>query len=262
MTTAIAQLQKAIAPLQEAIIQHPVYSAINDLEDLHIFMSYHVYAVWDFMSLLKSLQQELTCVTVPWFPKGLADTRYLINEIVVGEESDVDMHGKRTSHFELYVEAMRQCGAETDALCKFISSLQAGSAMSVAYEQAETPQAARDFVDFTFSIINSGKAHLQSAVFTFGREDLIPGMFYALVNDLHRQFPDSIANFKYYLDRHIEVDGGHHSALALQMTRHLCGEDPSKWQEAQEATIVCLQKRMALWDGAYEQIMRHKHMVM
>lgn len=262
MTTPIAQLQNAIAPLQEAIIQHPVYAAIHDLEDLHIFMSYHVYAVWDFMSLLKALQQGLTCVTVPWFPKGLADTRYLINEIVVGEESDVDMHGKRTSHFELYVEAMRQCGAETTSISTFISHLQGGSAMSEAYEKAETPQAARTFVDASFAIINSGKAHLQSAVFTFGREDLIPGMFYALVNDLHRQFPDSIANFKYYLDRHIEVDGGHHSALALQMTHHLCGEDPNKWQEAQEATLLCLQKRIGLWDGAYAQMMRRKQMVM
>ena len=95
------------------IAHHKLYSAI---EDMRVFMQYHVYAVWDFMSLLKSLQRNLTCVNVPWFPIGDADTRYLINEIVTGEESDVDQNGIRKSHFEMYLEAMDQCGADTSGI--------------------------------------------------------------------------------------------------------------------------------------------------
>ena len=116
MTTQIEKIKKTIEPLRQEIINHKVYSAIKDIDDLKVFMQFHVYAVWDFMSLLKTLQGNLTCTSVPWFPKGTADTRYLINEIVVGEESDVDLNGIRKSHFELYLDAMKQCGADTSKI--------------------------------------------------------------------------------------------------------------------------------------------------
>lgn len=254
MHQSIKDLQQHIEPLRQRIIHHDVYQSIRTLDDLRIFMQYHVYAVWDFMSLLKALQQALTCTTTPWFPKGLPDTRYLINEIVVGEESDIDEHGQRMSHFELYLQAMRQCGANTKSIETFVSTLQNGLPFAEAYAQADTPMAAQHFVDYTFEVIGSQQPHLQAAVFTFGREDLIPGMFLSLVNDLNRTFPKSISTFKYYLDRHIEVDGEHHSELALQMTAQLCAKDPAKWQAAQEWTVASLQKRIELWDGALAEI--------
>ena len=254
MTAQIEKIKKTIEPLRQEIINHKVYSAIKDIDDLKVFMQFHVYAVWDFMSLLKTLQGNLTCTSVPWFPKGNADTRYLINEIVVGEESDVDLNGIRKSHFELYLDAMKQCGADTSKIEVFTAVLKNTGDFNYAYLSSETPKEAKDFVDFTFKIIESGKDYLQSAIFTFGREDLIPGMFISIVNDIHKNFPDNISIFKYYLERHIEVDGDHHSHLALQMTSNLCGTDEQFWKEVEEATITSLQKRIDLWDGAYKQI--------
>lgn len=258
MNEYIERIQKNIEPLRQEIMNHKVYSVINDIDDLKLFTQYHVYAVWDFMSLLKSLQNNLTCTSVPWFPKGSAETRHLINEIVVGEESDVDVFGNRKSHFELYLDAMRQCNANTSAIEKFTDVLKNTGSFNDAYKISETPDAAKNFVDFTFKIINSQKDYLQSAIFTFGREDLIPGMFMSIINDIHKHFPDNISIFKYYLERHIEVDGDHHSHLALQMTANLCGNDESKWKEAEDATIESLKKRIALWDGVYAEIMLKK----
>ena len=254
MNQHIERIQKAIEPLRQQIINHKVYSVIEDVDDLKVFMQHHVFAVWDFMSLLKALQSKLTCTTVPWFPTGNADTRYLINEIVAGEESDVDSNGERKSHFELYLEAMQQCGADTNQMERFITTLQKTGDLARAFNESEAPQSARDFVNFTFDIINSDKAYLQAAIFTFGREDLIPGMFLSIVDDMHRKFPDSIAIFKYYLERHIEVDGDHHSHLALQMTANLCGNNEQFWQEAEEATRLSLMQRISLWDGVYAQL--------
>jgi hypothetical protein len=257
MNAHIERIKKNIEPLRQQIINHKVYSAIKDVDDLKVFMQYHIYAVWDFMSLLKALQNNLTCTSIPWFPKGDAETRHLINEIVVGEEADIDSFGKRKSHFELYLDAMQQCGVNTTEIEKFITELKKSKDFTTAFTQAGTPKEARDFVDFTFSIIGSGKDYLQSAIFTFGREDLIPGMFHSIVNDIDKKFPESVAIFKYYLERHIEVDGDHHSHLALQMTANLC-QTEQHWKEAEEATITSLQKRIELWDGVYKRIAAKK----
>ena len=250
----IESLEHRIAPLRRQIINHPAYAAINRLEDLQAFMHFHVYAVWDFMSLLKALQSKLTCVQAPWFPVGEADTRFLINEIVVGEESDVDEEGQRTSHFELYRKAMVQAGTDTGPVDAFLAHLRQQGDLDAAFEAAGVPDEARAFVRFTFETIARGQSHVLAAVFTFGREDLIPGMFHSIVNDLHALQPEAISVFKYYLERHIEVDGDHHSHLALRMTEQLCGNDEARWKEAEEAVVASLQQRIGLWNGVLRTI--------
>jgi hypothetical protein len=261
MNPKLSSLQTAIAPYREQIINHKVYRVIENIEDLGVFMQYHIYAVWDFMSLLKSLQNELTCTSVPWFPVGKADIRYLINEIVLGEEADIDAEGKRKSHFEMYIDAMQQIGASTQSITKFINELKNKNTLQKSADAAHVPDEAKKFMNFTFSIINSNKNYLQSAVFTFGREDLIPGMFLSLIGDLHQRFPKNISGLKYYLERHIEVDGDHHSNLALEMTALLCGNDEIKWKEAEIASIEALKHRIILWDGIYNEIVKSKKQI-
>ncbi|RZK50578.1 MAG: DUF3050 domain-containing protein, partial [Pedobacter sp.] len=212
---SLDKIQEAISPLKEEIINHKVYSVITEIADLRVFMEYHIYAVWDFMSLLKALQINLTCTSLPWFPVGDGKTRALINEIVAGEESDVDANGVQKSHFEMYLDAMKQCGADTEGINKFVNTLKETGDFDLAYQKAQTPLAAKNFVSYSFEIINSKKPHLQASAFTFGREDLIPSMFNTIVNDFNQKFPSQVSLFKYYLDRHIEVDGDHHSHLAL-----------------------------------------------
>ena len=250
----IETIKRSIEPLRQEIINHKIYSQIRSVSDLQVFMQYHVFAVWDFMSLLKALQNNLTCTTVPWFPVGSGDTRYLINEIVVGEESDIDAEGKRTSHFELYADAMKQCAADTSVIDSFIRNLRNTGDLNAALNDSGVPAEAAEFVRFTFRIIQSGKPHLQSAVFTFGREDLIPGMFLSMISELDTHFPRNISVFKYYIERHIEVDGGHHSQLAMEMTSNLCGDEETYWQEAEEAVVQSLKHRLALWDGVYRNL--------
>jgi hypothetical protein len=261
MNEHIKKIQDAIEPLRQQIVNHKVYSVIKNIDDLAVFMNYHIYAVWDFMSLLKGLQQNLTCTDVPWFPVGNANTRYLINEIVTGEESDVNGEGVRKSHYEMYLDAMEQCDANPVVFLDFIAKLQETGNLNTAFTTTAVPDAAREFVDYTFKVIDSGKAHLQAAVFTFGREDLIPYMFLTIVNDLNLKFPGQVSQFKYYLDRHIEVDGDHHSHLALEMTAELCGNDAQKWEEVTAASVTALEKRITLWDGIYNELVNAKELM-
>lgn len=250
----VERLRSSIDPLRQEIIQHPLYRSVNSVEALRVYMEHHVYAVWDFMSLLKSLQQKLTCVTLPWLPVGSANTRFLINEIVAGEESDVDAAGNRISHFELYLQAMERAGADTTSIKRFIAALLDGQSVTDALDIAEAPVAARQFVRTTFQLIDEDQSHVLSAVFTFGREDLIPEMFLSLINKIETSMNADISVFKYYVERHIEVDGGHHSQLALDMTSELCGHDEQKWNQAAVAVEQALRSRVELWSGALQAI--------
>ena len=247
-------LRTRIEPLREQIVQHELYTKINTIEAIRVFMQHHVVAVWDFMSLLKSLQRELTCVSNPWLPVGSANTRYLINEIVTGEESDVDQVGNRISHFELYLKAMEQAGANKIPIQELISTLQTGKPVDQALATSSLPDAAKRFAQHTFDLIEKNQPHILAAVFTFGREDLIPDMFLSILNKIEPGSQYSIDLTKYYIERHIEVDGGHHSQLALAMTQELCGNDSQKWQEASAAVEKALASRVALWDGALSQL--------
>lgn len=243
------KLKHHLQATRNSLLAHPVYTQIKNLTGLQNFAQYHVFAVWDFMSLLKSLQVNLTSVALPWIPVGSANTRYLINEIVLGEESDVDEYGNRISHFELYIAAMRQMEANTSLIDSLIGSLQTGLSIDEAIKTAKIPDLVKEFLQFTFNIALNAPLHVKAAVFTFGREDLIPDMFTQILNEIYNEYPDKVAIFKYYIERHIEVDGGHHSHLALEMVAELCENDPLKWEEATEASIQSLQMRAKLWDA-------------
>ncbi len=249
----IETLKTLIEPTRAKLLAHPLYSQIQELKHLQVFAKYHVFAVWDFMSLLKSLQINLTCTTIPWQPRGSANTRFLINEIVTGEESDVDAFGNRISHFELYLQAMEQMGASPKEIHFLINLLSQGLPITQALDRMILPSGVRDFLNFTFDIIRE-PIYVQAAVFSFGREDLIPDMFLGLLHEVAKIHPDKLDGFIYYLERHIEVDGGHHSHLAMEMVAELCGDDDAKWFEASEAAKKSLEKRINLWDSILELI--------
>ena len=247
----LSQLLAQIRPLKEKLILHPMYQSIQNPLHVHLFMQHHVFAVWDFMSLLKSLQKDLTCVDTPWIPVGNANTRYLINEIVTGEESDIHQSGGRISHFELYLLAMQQAGCSTEVIEQMIHQLKAGKSIHQSIPYNDAPAAAVSFMNHTLEIAQHAEPHIKAAVFTFGREDLIPDMFLSLVKELNTKFEGRFDLFAYYLERHIEVDGDHHSKLAMDMTSELCGDDEVKWREAGMAVCEALQTRIELWDAIY-----------
>jgi len=250
----IQTLEKAIQPLRHNLQEHPIYQSLNSLKDVAIFMELHVYAVWDFMSLLKSLQQQLTCVSLPWMaPKNPTLSRF-INEIVMGEESDIDVNGTPISHYQMYLDAMEEVGASTDGVNNFLSLLKNDVPVIEAIRKAPLNPAVKDFLNFTFETIATGKPHLVAAAFTFGREDLIPDMFIEIVGKAAKKNATSYPRFMYYLNRHIEIDGDEHGPLSLKMVSELCGEDALKWQEAAEVAQKSLAVRIALWDAIDQKI--------
>ena len=242
----IDRLEEQISQARQAVVKHPIYAALTSEHAIRTFMEHHVFAVWDFMSLLKSLQRNLTCVEVPWVPTGPTGSRHLINDIVLVEESD-ELRGGFISHFELYLDGMTEAGADTSVIDAFIGLLRAGRPVLPALDEVRVPPPAAEFVRLTWGFIESAPVHAQAAAFAFGREDLIPDMFEQVVNVNERL--GSLGTFVDYLSRHIQVDAEEHTPMAMQMLADLCGEDPAKWAECAETVNLALAARARLWDG-------------
>jgi hypothetical protein len=251
----ITEINSKIQSQKEILLKHSLYEKVKTIEDLQQFLECHVYAVWDFMSLLKALQHKLTCTTTPWFASANPETRYLINEIVLAEESDLTFDGRRLSHYEMYVDAMKECGAKTAELDAFIQSVKDTKNVFIAIKQCTLHPNIKAFLDFTFRVIEEGKTHKIAAAFTFGREDLIPNMFTEILKNFQQNFPETdLSKLIYYFERHIELDADEHGPMAMQMINELCGNDSQKWLEVEEVSMLALEKRIGLWDAIEEKI--------
>lgn len=260
--TQIEHVEQELRTLRYQINSHSLYATLSSMEDIKVFMENHVFAVWDFMSLLKALQQQLTTVDTPWTPKSNGTATRFINEIVMAEESDINEMGEVKSHFEMYLDAMDQIQANTNQIDTFIKSIEHKKSVEVAMKMAGLNKVICDFINFTFETISKAKPHCIAAAFTFGREDVIPDMFLQIIEQSKTGVNDNqYSKLLYYLNRHIELDGDEHGPMSLQMIDNLCGNDSKKWDEVLETAKAALQQRIALWNSIENAIMSQQNSV-
>ena len=232
---------------KKQLSQHPVFAEITTLEVLRRFMETHVFAVWDFMSLTKRLQQELTCTQLPWLPPSDAKAARLINEIVLGEESDDRPGHGHCSHFELYLDAMREVGASTGQIELFVELQKKGMHYTTALQRVEAGEAAARFVSDTLEVALHAPAHIVAAAFLHGRESVIPQMFQRILDDWGITI-EQAPTFRYYLERHIEVDSEDHGPAAEALLARLVDGDEQRRLEVSQAALAAVESRIALWD--------------
>lgn len=245
-----------LKPVQDKLENHLVYQSVNDLKSLRTFMEHHVYCVWDFMSLLKALQKELAPTGAPWFPSKNGNICRLINEIVLAEESDTassSNHKHRfISHYEMYVQAMEEVGANTAPIKNFLKEAQLNGIKTALLAEV-IPAPAKTFMTSTFEIIETSKPHLIAAAFSLGRENVIPRMFRSLLKDM-KISEDSAPIFYHYLNRHIELDEDEHWPMALGMLESLCSGDTKLEKEALETAHLSLESRVTFWNSVKDQL--------
>ena len=245
---------------------------------IRCFMEHHVWVVWDYFQLLKRLQSELTCTQVPWVPVGDRQLRRFINEIVLEEETDLFEDGKTYgSHLELYLRGMDQAGADTRPMNAFLATVVSvaaataggGDAVTAADAVADhaaacgAPAAAAAHIRSTLRLAMGGSTAEVAAVFAFGREDIIPGMFARVLpstGEVHGSEgrkgsgegmgTAATSIFRYYLERHIELDEKDHGPLAIRLVETFCNAGGTDaWAAATAAVNEALAKREALWQA-------------
>lgn len=242
-----------VKKLRKKLATHPVYASVSNMEELTLFMQHHIYSVWDFMSLVKYLQNELAPATTPWVPSNNTDVQRFINDIVLEEESDEDIASEDctttyTSHFRLYTQAMEEVKkGSSEKVNTFVDKVMS-EGLDSAISTSDIPAPSKAFMDVTFDFIKSDKPHVVAAAFALGREHIIPEMFRALLNRMQIS-REQAEVFHYYLDRHIELDGDHHGPLSLKMLDLLCEGDEVKIAEAEAAAIQAIEARITFWDG-------------
>src|SRR3990167_10583635 len=216
---------------KQKLFDHPLFIEITTVGKLQHFMEHHVFAVWDFMSLTKRLQQDLTCTQLPWLPCAAPRDARLINEIVLAEETDEHPTRGYCSHFELYLDAMTEVGASTVAITRFIDLQSQGVEVSAALQMSDAPLGVARFVDSTLHIALNAPTHCVAAAFLHGRESIIPSMFERLLqgSEIIRSQAPTLGE---YLNRHIELDTQDHEPGAQRMLQGLTDNAPERQQQA------------------------------
>jgi hypothetical protein len=239
-----------VDPLSKKLESHQVFTNLNTLSELRLFMEHHVFAVWDFMSLLKKLQQIYVPHGSPWVPNPNGNVVRFINEIVMEEESDQSYGSKGesySSHFEIYLEAMKEVGASTNIIDSFLDQVRSDG-IEKALNFNLVPEPSKEFMGYTFDLINRGKGHEIAASFAIGRESIVPIMFKRILEKTNISAEEAPV-FHYYLERHAHLDGEHHGPMALRLLDDLCTDNEQKEKEVILEVESSLEARIKLWDG-------------
>lgn len=244
MSEPVEIIERGIAAPRAAVVAHPIARHLDTPRAVRIFTEHHVWAVWGFMHLLNGLRSAFTTPTGPWVPPANPAVARLVNEIVLGEESDAGLDG--VSHFTFYLDAMREVGADTSVIHNAVQKVGTGHYPITAAVTAGAPAACVSFLRHD-CIVASGPLPELVAAFCFGRETLIPDMFGPILDTAEGVM------LRRYLDRHIEVDQEHgHSAELL--VAHAASDPMALWAMI-GAARKALAARRSLWDATLTAIM-------
>lgn len=245
--------ENELAQYRRKLFDHEIYTSVTNIQELKLFMESHVFAVWDFMSLAKRLQISITCVDIPWIPPFNSNAARFINSIILNEETDLTEDSLPSSHLEMYLEAMKEVGASTDIFYRFIDLIGTGYSLDEACKLSKVPEHVSSFVKNTIETALHGSTAQVASAFLHGREDPIPEMFSKLIDNLGKDCSHA-RKLRWYLKRHIELDGSDHGPVARELLVHTMGGDITNLRIALQAAKTAISHRIQFWDGILSSI--------
>lgn len=251
-------IQRRLTPLIESIEQHPLYQKLNSVERWQCFMEHDVFTTWDYMCLLKALYEKMGCVTVPWFPPEHSDTALFIQKIMSTTESDRGLDGEyHASHFEWYLQAMREANAHIIPMQNFLDYLKKEVSLVDALGNIKAPDFIQEFVSTTFLFCEQPMNQIVAA-FVFGREMIANTIATRLFEQLKKLPCKELEILTYYFQRQIELNTEIRLAADFEMLVNLCQQDLLKWWQVEVSAQLALRARLELFDGILEAVEKIK----
>lgn len=255
-------ITEKLHPLTDQIANHSLYKKLTSMDSIRFFMQQHVFAVWDFMCLLKELHRALVCTASPWFPPKDSLSAHLIGSILAEEEGDLTEDGENYAcHYDIYLQAMEKIGADTTVIRTLLYVLKQGRSINEALAGLPILASTKRFVLTTFHFFTM-KTHELAAAFVYGREGITSPMFLGVVNQLLSHISPSekekLATLIYYLNRHVALDGQEHFPKALKMLDRLVADNAAKWEQVEAAAVTALTARIDFLSGIEEALMNEK----
>lgn len=204
---------------------HPICRAIRTGRELATFLESHVFVVWSEASLLAALRGAAAAIDAAggrprWPVTARAATDRLQADAV-----------------PLYVEAMREVGADVRAIDDLLAAVARGGAVGDAIALA--PPHARPFVRETLAMLAARDEVARAASIFLAGED--PG------SHVLRGQAERSASLARYMERRSEL--AIRDATARQVLEELCGNDVRRWRGARDTAKRGAQARTALFDG-------------
>ena len=244
--------KEKLSDLKHKIITHPLFR--STLEPKHVckFMESHIFAVWGFMSILKSLQKKIIPNNLPWIPNentrnGLIN---FVNEIVLCEESDYVEGIGYISHYEIYLLAMRNMGAKSEQLNKLTSRITNKGYDEKYLDDLDISAQVKSFLKHDLEVSINGSLPEIIGAFTLGREKVIPNMFSYILPAIEKTSLSK--HLVTYLERHINIDGDRHGPLSMKLLKASCNKE--QLNLAYSSAIKSLELRLSVWDEVYREI--------
>ncbi len=253
----VLEVENEISELRNQLQNHKLYNSLKSIDDIKVFMEYHVFAIWSFALLLNNLQINMTEVRTSSISLEKSTDSVLINETVLEEEIETNKVSQTQSHFEIYFDAMRQADARTNEINNFIKLIQFNNSVNYSLNKTNIDKRVADFVKFSFSVTKTNKPHLIASALIFGQEEVIPGMFIEILRnvDSENKFYNKL---KYYLQGHIDLDIDKQRPLSIKIVSEICNNNQQKWDETITIAKQSLEKRIALWDAINHLVQKEK----
>lgn len=242
---------REIEKLTKDLFNHPLYRNIKNDEDIKIYMKHQIWCVWDFMTLVKSIQLAIIPPSIYWTPPKDASLGAYIYEVLLTEETDITYKAEgRASHFETYLESMKYANVDTNPILNFIKGLQNGLSYEDSISNSGITKPAKNFVDTTIKFARS-PVHISVSVFCLSREGIIPGMFSRLLKNL--SLSKDLFIFSWYINRHIALDSDSHGPLSIKLFKTVVDTE-EKEKEALSAALEALKARKYFMDEINKEI--------